>query len=84
MLATKNRHEDVLRYLGEHGSDVHHQKKVKLLCMTDNDDHLLVRLPQDGITALHIASFKGSVSIIRYLCQEQDMDVNVQDEVFLC
>jgi len=35
---------------------------------------------QDGITALHIASFKNHQSIVRFLLEEK-LDVNVQDKV---
>ena len=37
---------------------------------------------QDGITILHIASYKGHEKIARYLCVQERVDVNVQDMVW--
>ena len=36
--------------------------------------------PQDGVTALHIASYKGHTDIVRYLCLKK-LDANAQDMV---
>ena len=38
-------------------------------------------IPQDEVTALHIAAFKGHNSIVRYFCLAQRMLVNIQDKV---
>ena len=38
-------------------------------------------IPQDEITALHIAGFKGHNSIVRYFCLAQKMMVDIQDKV---
>lgn len=37
--------------------------------------------PQDEVTALHIASFKGHKDIIRYLCVAKRLTIDVQDTV---
>ena len=40
--------------------------------------------PQDGVTALHIATFKGHKDIVKYLCVNQRLAVNIQDNVNSC
>ena len=37
--------------------------------------------PQDGVTALHIASYKGYKNIIRYLCLTKRLVVDIKDIV---
>ena len=42
---------------------------------------LLRSLAQDGVNALHIASFKGRAKIVRYLCENKQINANIQDTV---
>ena len=81
MVATKNGHEKIVRYLVKHGFNAHYQKKVRKpidkLIIYHYDNHII----QDGVTALHVGSFKGRNEIVRYLCLEEKLDPNTPDQV---
>lgn len=82
MVATKNGHQDIIQYLVDKGSDEKYRKEVgrkySIIIMYNN---LFLTMHQDGVTALHIASFKGHNTIVRYLCLKKKLDVDTQDKV---
>ena len=79
-MATKNGHEAVIRYLVDHGSNVHYKKMVGQL-RHRKIAYLMYCHVQDGVTALHIASYQGHKEIVRYLYLERKVDINSQDKV---
>lgn len=71
--AVRNDHIDIVRYLVEHGADIH----KKMFDQRDNDVPKI--MPNYGTTALAVASTNNRYAIVAYLAQRVN-DINAVDQ----
>lgn len=94
MMATKNGHEDVVRYLVDHGSDVYYQKEDEITSLHIagyKGYNSIVRYfclskklkvdtqDKDGVTPLMFAVKERKLDVVRTLVENGRADVNIKE-----